>query len=483
MGILSSLEPRRVFEIFEQICAIPHGSGNTKQISDFCVDFAKQRGLRWHQDEINNVVIYKDASAGCEGAPPVILQGHLDMVCKKDDSLDFDFEKDGLNLGIDSDWIHANGTTLGGDDGAAIAIGLAILDTPDLVHPPLEILFTVDEETGMDGAQGIDGSLLKGRRMINLDSEAEGILTVSCAGGCKATCLLPVSRESCGLEQYRITISGLLGGHSGVEIDKGRASSNQLLGRLLAAAFKKLPFFITDIFGGTVDNAIPSLSWAEAAIWQDDLDSLKAVIDEYSGIFRSEYAKADPNITIELEKVDVRKDTALSREDTEKIINALLILPYGIQAMSMDIEGLVQTSLNLGVLQLNENACEMSFSVRSSIESQKRMLIERIEAIIGLLGGSVELFGDYPGWEFRQESPLRDVMIDTWSDLYGKKPAVEAIHAGLECGLFCGKLEGLDAVSCGPDMTDIHSPKERLSISSTERIWKFVCEVLKRLAE
>lgn len=482
MGILSSLEPRRVFEIFEQICAIPHGSGNTKQISDFCVDFAKERGLRYHQDEINNVVIYKEASAGCENAEPVILQGHLDMVCKKNDDLDFDFEKDGLRLAIDGDWIHASGTTLGGDDGVAIAIALAVLDTPGLVHPPLEILFTVDEETGMDGAQGMDGSLLRGRRMINLDSEAEGILTVSCAGGCKATCLLPVSRESCGLEQYRITISGLLGGHSGAEIDKGRASSNQLMGRLLGAAFRKLPFFLTDIFGGTVDNAIPSLSWAEVAIWQDDLDTLKAVVDEYLGIFRNEYAKADPDITIELEKVAAKKDTALSREDTEKIINALLVFPYGIQAMSMDIEGLVQTSLNLGILHMTENSCEMSFSVRSSVESQKRMLLERIETITDLLGGTVELFGDYPGWEFRQDSPLREIMIDAWNDLYGKKPSVEAIHAGLECGLFCGKLEGLDAVSCGPDMMDIHSPKERLCISSTERIWKFVCEVLRRLA-
>ena len=481
MGVLSELQPRKVFDFFEQLCAIPHGSGNTKQISDFCVEFAKKRGLRYYQDELNNVVIFKDASAGCEKAEPVILQGHLDMVCKKEDDSDFDFSRDGLKLIIDGDWLTADGTTLGGDDGAAVAMALAVLDSDELVHPAIEAVFTIDEETGMEGAAGLDTSILRSRRMINIDSEDEGVLTVSCAGGCRANCVLPVTRDVCNSRQYRITISGLLGGHSGIEIDRGRASSNQLMGRLLSAAAKRTALRIADIFGGTLDNVIPSLTWADVAV--DDPAALEAVISEYLAIFRNEYATADPGINITLEEKSECNAAAVTADDTARMINALLILPYGVQAMSADIAGLVQTSLNLGVLHMTGDACELSFSIRSSIASQKRMLIERVEAIISLLGGSVTLYGDYPAWEYRHSSPLRDVMISTWADMYGIEPKVEAIHAGLECGLFGGKIADLDAVSCGPNMRDVHSPQERLSISSTARMWDYLCEVLKKLTE
>jgi len=481
MGILSELRPQRVFEFFEQLCAIPHGSGNTKQISDFCVEFAKQRGLRFYQDDLNNVVIFKDASAGCESAQPVILQGHLDMVCKKEDDSDFDFTRDGLRLIVDGDWLTADGTTLGGDDGIAIAIALAVLDSDDLVHPALEAVFTVDEETGMDGAAGLDTSILSAKRMINIDSEDEGVLTVSCAGGCRANCTLPVSREAYSGTLYRLTISGLLGGHSGIEIDRGRASSNQLMGRLLSAVAKKIPVRIADIFGGTLDNVIPSLTWADLAI-DGDVSDFEAIAMEYLGIFRNEYATADPGICISVEKLADSKPV-ITAEDSAKIISALVILPYGVQAMSADIAGLVQTSLNLGILHTADDICELSFSVRSSIATQKRMLIERIETIISLLGGKVDLYGDYPAWEYRHDSPLRDVMTETWAEMYGSEPEVEAIHAGLECGLFGGKIDGLDAVSCGPNMRDVHSPLERLSISSTEKIWNYVIAVLRKLTE
>ncbi len=482
MGVLSALEPKKVFEFFEAICAIPHGSGHTKQISDYCVRFAENRGLAYHQDELNNVVIYKNA-VGCTASESVILQGHLDMVCKKRDELDFNFLTQRLRLAVEGDWINAQGTTLGGDDGVAVAIALAILDSDNLVHPPLEVVFTVDEETGMDGADGIDGSLISGRRMINIDSEEEGILTVSCAGGCRANCTLPARRIACELPQYRITVSGLVGGHSGTEINRGRASSNQLLGRLLSAAYKKSPFFIVDIFGGTVDNAIPSLSWAEIAVWDDGYESIAETVREYNEIFRSEYAVADPDICISIEPSSEKKPTAVSGDHTENIIKALVILPYGVQVMSMDIEGLVQTSLNLGIMNITDESCCISFSIRSSIATQKRMLIERVQTITELLGGSVELYGDYPSWEYRHDSPLRDIMVQTWADMYGAEPQVVAIHAGLECGLFSGKLEGLDAVSCGPNILDIHSPNERLSISSTARIYNYIVEILRRLAK
>lgn len=481
MGVLSSLKPQKVFEFFEQLCAIPHGSGNTRQISDFCVEFAKARGLRWYQDDFNNVVIYKPAAPGCESAPPVILQGHLDMVCKKEDDSDFDFTRDGLRLIIDGDWLTADGTTLGGDDGAAIAMAMAVLDSDDLVHPAIEAVFTTDEETGMDGASGLDPAVLTARRMINIDSEDEGVLTVSCAGGCRASCTFPVRREAVSTPLYRLTISGLLGGHSGIEIDRGRASSNQLMGRLLHGLSKKMPVCIADIFGGTLDNVIPSLTWADIVIADDQLEAARAITEEYLAVFRNEYATADPGICITLEPCDSTNDV-VTADDSAKLINALLTLPGGVQAMSADIKGLVQTSLNMGVLHMNTDSCEMSFSVRSSIASQKVMLIERVTAITELLGGKVELYGDYPAWEYRHDSPLRDIMIDEWEKLYGKKPEVEAIHAGLECGLFGGKLPGLDAVSCGPNMRDVHSPQERLSISSTARMWDYLCAVLARLA-
>ncbi len=482
MGILSSLRPQRVFEFFEQLCAIPHGSGNTKQISDFCVEFAKARSLRWYQDEFNNVVIYKPATPGHEAAQPVILQGHLDMVCKKEDGSDFDFTRDGLKLIIDGDWLTADGTTLGGDDGAAIAMALAVLDSDEIVHPAIEAVFTTDEETGMDGAAGLDPSVLTARRMINIDSEDEGVLTVSCAGGCRTSCTLPVTREKNGLPQYRITISGLLGGHSGIEIDRGRASSNQLMGRLLHALSQKMTVRIADIFGGTLDNVIASLTWADIAAPESDLPIIEQTAREYMDSFRSEYATADPNISIAVTPSESTREAATAA-DSAKIISALLILPGGVQAMSADIKGLVQTSLNLGVLGMTEDTCHISFSVRSSIATQKNMLNERVKEIIKLLGGSVELYGDYPAWEYRHDSPLRDIMVSEWERMYGTAPKVEAIHAGLECGLFGGKLEGLDAVSCGPNMRDVHSPLERLSISSTERMWDYLCAVLKRLAE
>ncbi len=483
MGVLSDLQPKKVFEFFEQLCAIPHGSGNTKQISDFCVEFARQRGLKYYQDELNNVVIFKPASTGCEGAEPVILQGHLDMVCKKEDDSDFDFTRDGLRLMVDGDWLTADGTTLGGDDGAAIAMAMAVLDSDDITHPAIEAVFTVDEETGMEGAAGLDTSILRAKRMINIDSEDEGVLTVSCAGGCRANCVLPVSRESYSGDVYRITISGLLGGHSGIEIDRGRASSNQLMGRLLSAAAKRMTVRIADIFGGTLDNVIPSLTWVDAVIDEDKAAELETVIAEYLAIFRNEYATADPGINITLEKKAETAADVISAADSARIISALLILPYGVQAMSADIEGLVQTSLNLGVLHTTADACELSFSVRSSIASQKRMLIERVEEIIRLLGGKVTLYGDYPAWEYRHNSPLRDVMISAWAQMYGSEPKVEAIHAGLECGLFGGKIADLDAVSCGPNMRDVHSPQERLSISSTAKVWEYLKLVLKMLTE
>ena len=480
MAVLSGIEPKEVFKYFEEICAIPHGSGNTKQISDYCVEFAKERGLRCIQDSSNNVIIFKDGTAGYEQSAPVMLQGHLDMVCEKTPDCTIDFEKDGLSLMVEDGIITADGTTLGGDDGIAVAMGLAILDSSDIPHPPLEVVLTVDEEIGMLGAADLDCSPLKSRTMLNLDSEDEGVLLVSCAGGVTATCRLPISRETSIGTALLMKISGLTGGHSGVEIDKERANANQLLGRALDELDKKINIDLISVAGGKKDNAIPTMAAAEILVDDEDVQTAIEFAKEWNEIFRAEYRASDPGLLFEIEETE-ESALPLIPPIKEKVIFALRNLPGGIQRMSLDIPGLVQTSLNMGILETKLDEIVMSFAVRSSVGSEKDELVSRLNSMMRLLGGTVELMGDYPAWEYMTDSKLRVLMIDVFKEQYGKEPEIQAIHAGVECGLFAGKMPGLDCVSMGPDMKDIHTPNECMSIDSVQRTWKFVLEVLKRL--
>ena len=478
MAVLGHLEPKSVFSFFEQMCAIPHGSFNTKQISDWLAAFAKERGLEYYQDAVGNVIIIKEATPGYEASEPIIFQGHMDMVCEKADDCTKDMATEGLDLAIDGDAIYAKGTTLGGDDGIAVACALAVLDADDLAHPRFEAVITVDEEVGMDGAVALDVSPLKGRRMINMDSEEEGVFTVSCAGGNISRVIVPIVRAPFEGTAMTITVDGLQGGHSGVEIHKGRGNANMLMGRLLYAIGRKTDLRVVSVNGGSKDNAI-TVS-AAASVVAADAAAVQAVCAEMNEVFRSEFCVTDPGVRVHAAEA-AAEALPMDQASTNKMLALLTCAPNGIQAMSADIEGLVQTSLNLGVFKTDDAAFSASFCVRSSVESQKQMLVDRLQALADLLDGTLEVSGDYPGWEYKQDSVVRDLMCEVYTELFDKKPVIQAIHAGLECGLFCGKLPGLDCVSFGPDMADIHTCREKLYIGSVQRQWKFLVEMLKRM--
>lgn len=479
MAVLTGLEPRAVFEWFEKICEIPHGSSDTRRISDFLADFAAQRGLKHRQDEWNNVIIWKDGTEGYEQSAPVMLQGHMDMVCEKEADCDIDFETEGLRLKLEQGVISAEGTTLGGDDGIAVAYILAILDADDIPHPPLEAVLTVDEEIGMLGAAAIDCSDLRSRILLNLDSEDEGHLLVSCAGGVTAEAHLPVCRETADGEVIRLTVTGLLGGHSGVEIDKGRGNACRLLGRVLYTLSGSCCFRLIRMEGGLKDNAIPREAAAEL-LWESG--DGEALVRQMEQVYQNEYSQTDPGVKILWETSGTKTgQSVMDQTGTKHAIAVLENLPGGIQKMSFDIPGLVQTSLNLGIMKTTDEEVSFSFSVRSSAGTEKEELVQRMNCLMGAFGGNVTCTGDYPAWEYRKDSPLRDLMIRIYEEQYGEKPVVEALHAGVECGLFAGKLPGLDCVSFGPDMDDIHTPKESMNVDSVRRTWEYVLEILKRL--
>ena len=482
MRVLEHLEPKNVLSFFEDLCAIPHGSGNTKAISDYCVKFAEDRGLEVHQDSLNNVLIVKPATPGYEAAPTVIVQGHLDMVAEKTPESPINFLTDGLDLAIDGDFVYAKGTTLGGDDGIAVAMALAVLDSDNLEHPRLECLFTIDEETGMDGAVGFDASILQGKRLLNIDSEEEGILTVSCAGGAHAAVRIPMTANECALDAAEIKISGLKGGHSGAEIDKGRANATITLGRVLQALVDELEVRLVSAEGGLKDNAIPLAARAVIALEDGKMARAQEICSQMQATLRKEYAAADPDVTVTVTPGTVA-GKALSLHDTKRVCCFLGLYPNGIESMSMDIPGLVQTSCNLGIFKVDETGLEGSGSVRSSIASRKQMLLRKIGLLAEGLDGTLCVSGEYPAWEYRRESHLRDVMCQVYKQQYGKDMTVAAIHAGLECGLFCGKIPGLDAVSFGPNLYDIHTTSERMSISSVQRVYAYLCAVLRALKD
>ncbi len=484
MKICEQLEPQKVFSFFEEICQIPHGSRNTKEISDYCVAFAKSRGLKYIQDENNNVIIFKDASPGYENAKPVIIQGHMDMVCEKEPDVEIDFEKDGLMLYVDGDFLKARGTTLGGDDGIALSYAFAILDDDSLCHPPLEVVITVDEEIGMLGAEAIDISMLKGKKLLNIDSEEEGIFLTSCAGGLQADCRLPVSRIEAEGICYEIQVTGLQGGHSGVEIHKERGNAIVLLGRVLDSLSSEIPFAIDHLEGGLKDNAIPRETKAVILLESDELEAkLAQQISKLEQELKKEFQTSDPEIALLCKKLGQGKKSVLHRSSAVKTLFLLRTMPNGVQHMSMDVEGLVETSLNVGIMKMSQDMLLLCFSVRSSVTSRKYELANRLKFLFEFLGGEAVIGGDYPAWEYHANSPLRELITGTYRDLFGKEPKIEAIHAGLECGILSGKISELDCISFGPDIFDIHTPKERLSISSTERVWKLLVEFLKRSNE
>lgn len=478
MSVLQGLEPKSVFHYFEEICAIPHTSYHEKALSDYCVAFAKERGLFCTQDEMGNVIIIAEATQGYEKEPTVILQGHLDMVGDKEEGCTADLLKDGLQLVIDGDFVRAEGTTLGGDDGIAVAYALAILDSADIPHPRLEVVLTVCEEVGLLGATALDLSVCRGQRLINVDSEIEGILTAGCAGGVRALCKLPVDRTETEGAVFTLLLEGLQGGHSGTEIDKGRANANITMGRFLAMLEEKMTYGLAEISGGVKENVIPKSARAAIVAEAEKEDVIREVIVEFQRCMEAEYGTADKDIRMELHKEGYGARRVLGKDALLRVLDLLNLIPNGVQAMSMDLPGLVETSLNMGVLTLTETELQAGISIRSSVASAKKYLAGKAERLTRLLGGSTEFSGDYPAWPYARQSELRDICVALFEKQYGRKPEITAIHAGLECGILSSKLEGLDCISIGPDLPDIHTPRERMSISSAARVWEYLKAIL-----
>lgn len=462
-----------VFRFFEEFSVIPHGSTNTAGIADYLVNFAKARGLEYYRDEANNVLIKKGATKGYEDRPTVILQGHTDMVAVSLPELDIDMEKDGIEIYRDGDFLKARGTSLGGDDGVAVAYALAILDSSEIDHPAIEALFTSDEEIGLIGATAFDTAKLEGKTLINLDSDEEGIFTVGCAGGVRTDCHLKIEREGFEAKKYAVTVGGLLGGHSGVEIHTGRGNAIKLLGEVLS---RLGDIRIADIFGGSADNAIPRE--ATAYILTDG--DISSAISEMADELKSRYAGIDDGITVSVASAEFDTE-ALTKPSTDAVISLIGAIKTGVMAMSKDIEGLVESSENIGIIKIADGSLKLTTSVRSSVDAEKEKLVSAIKESAEALGATFSTRGDYPGWAFKKDSHLRDICCEVYRDLYGKDAEVVTIHAGLECGIFSGKIEGLDCVSLGPDGYDIHTTEERLSISSTARVFDFLKAVLARI--
>lgn len=462
----------KALRFFEEFSKIPRGSGNTKAIADYLVDFANKRGLEVMRDESDNVIIRKSATAGYEDRPGIIFQGHTDIVALKTPDCPIDMEKEGLQLYRDGDLLRARGTTLGGDDGVAMAYAMAILDSDDIAHPEFEAVFTSDEEVGLIGATALDGSLLRGRMLINIDSDEEGIFTAGCAGGARVDISLPVKAKTHIGQIYTLSLSGFKGGHSGVEIHKNRANAIKIAAEVLS---NLEGVRLGKAIGGSADNAIPSdikvIFATKSSIFEisQSADSIKEALPE---------GESEAKFNIEM---SISSAKLMSIEDSANILALIREMPNGVTRMSEDIEGLVETSLNMGIIKLDSKSLELTVSVRSAKGAEKAKLIERIKQVCASHGAGVGVRGEYPAWEYRKESHLRDVMCKVYRDMYGKDATVVTIHAGLECGIFSDKIEGLDCVSIGPDNRDIHTPDERLSLSSFNRVYEYLINVLKSL--
>lgn len=476
---LNNLKPARVFKYFEEICSIPHGSGNMDRIADYCVEFAKSHSLNYVKDEANNVVIYKNATAGYENAEPVILQGHLDMVCQKLEDRNIDFLSDGLDIFVDGDFVKARGTTLGADNGIAVAMVLAILESDEYKHPRIEAVFTTDEEIGMVGATKLDMSLLSARKMINIDSEEESAVTVSCAGGSDFKVTMPVNRVKKIGTEITVILKGLKGGHSGIEIDKGRVNANMLAGRFLNYMEDVVDFDIISVDGGDKGNAITNL--CKMVLCVNDVENFVSKAEEYLTIIKNEILEREKEFSPAVVVDHNGEFQVLEKELKKAIIYALTCAPNGIIEMSVGIAGLVETSLNLGILTTGNEEITMLFSLRSNKKSAHEALENALKTFFSVLPCHIETSGHYPPWEFKENSDLQNLYKKVFAERLGYEPEIVAIHAGLECGTFASALSGLDCISIGPDLYDVHTVNEKMCISSVERIFNVLVALLEEI--
>lgn len=477
MSSLKDIEPKNVFHWFYELNQIPRCSGDEKVASDFLVNFAKKRNLEVYQDKALNVIIKKAGTKGYENSDPVIIQGHIDMVCIKGKGSNHDFTKNPIEMIVEGDILRANNTTLGGDNGIAVAYGLAILDSDDLRHPPLELLVTTSEETGMDGAMALTNEHLQGKMLLNLDSEEEGIFLVSCAGGANMSIRFKLEKEDKNGKGLEIKISGLRGGHSGMEIIKQRANAIKLLGRILYECNTKANIRLSEIHGGTKHNAIPSE--AGATILLDDINNVKTIIEELTKDLKEEYRVEDSELNIEIHEVNI--DEVFMKDLSDNLIDFIMMAADGVQYMSKDIEGLVQTSLNNAIIEEKDNNIEITTSIRSSSSSSLREILNALTAVARRTNANAEENSVYPAWQYEENSKVREKCIKVYEELFKKKAEVSAIHAGLECGLLKEILPDTDMISFGPNLFDVHTEKEHLSISSVRRVYEFLVKLLEDL--
>lgn len=482
-NVLQNLKPYEVFKYFEEISRIPRGSANEKGISDYLVSFAKSHSLQVIQDSSLNIIIKKPATEGYENSPIVILQGHMDMVCEKNSDTVHDFLKDPIKLQIKEDMIYATGTTLGADNGIAIAMSLALLASEGISHPSLEVLITTDEETGMGGAMGLNAENIKGRMLINIDSEEEGKLLVSCAGGVRETISLPIAWEKAGENTIpcSLKVRGLKGGHSGMDIHKGKGNSNKLMGRLLKGLASTFELSLVALNGGSKSNAIPREMDAIVMVAPEQLTLIEEYLDKWNGILKNEFKVSDPEVRLELEVLDKKFENVFSKNSTRRAIDLLVLIPNGVETMSMEIEDLVQSSTNLGVVTTSDDEVVYHSAVRSSVKSLKEDILVTSKVIAEALGANLETQSDYPDWQYNADSKLRKVFMDVYEKMYGVAAEIVAIHAGVECGLFKEKFGEIDMISFGPNLYDVHTPDEHMSISSVKNTWDYLLEVLKTI--
>ncbi|MEN8079005.1 aminoacyl-histidine dipeptidase [Clostridioides difficile] len=482
MKILQNLEPKSVFGYFEEISNIPRGSGNEKAISDYLLNFGKNLGLESIQDEALNIIIKKPGTKGYENAPTVIIQGHIDMVCEKNNGVEHDFEKDPLKLRIVDDYIYATDTTLGADNGIAVAYAMALLSSTDIPHPPLEVLLTTDEETGMSGAMAIKKEYINGKILINLDNEEEGYLLVSCAGGIRSKATINVDYQNIDNKKLlKINISGLKGGHSGMDIIKERGNSNKILGRVLKGLSREVKFNIVNLNGGSKNNAIPREAEALVSVEINNENTVIDIVNNWNSIISNELRTQDPGVKIEASVVSDENNKEFTDECTKKVIDLLYLYPNGINTKSVEIDGLVESSTNLGVLSTENGVVEFDSAIRSSIPSLKEEIVLRSKTIVELLGGEFSTTSDYPGWEYNPNSKIREICQKVHKEMYGKEAEIVAIHAGVECGLFNEKLGDLDMISFGPNLYDVHTPDEHMSISSVRNCYEYLKAILKEV--
>ena len=480
---ITGYEPAKLFHYFEEISAIPRESGNEKQISDYLVAFAKDRGLWVYQDDVHNVIIKKAASAGAEDKPAVMLQGHIDMVCDKLGSVEHDFTKDGIDLVVTDGVLTANGTTLGADNGIAVALMLTVLDDDSLAHPALECVFTTDEESGLVGAETLDKSQIDARTMINLDSEEEGVATVSCAGGVVVTYTRPITREHKSGSVLTLEISGLLGGHSGADIHLERGNGNLIMARIVERLMIAGEPALVSFNGGTKDNAINRECKAEL-VYPDHAaaEAGAEIAREIAAKVAVELETYDPGFTCDVAIADDVEVEAINEDTALAFVRAIRLAPNGVMRRNLAADGAVDVSSNIGVVATEGDEAKILLSPRSSITSLQEEFKDRLQTLADVLGFDAKFEFEYPGWSYAEHSPVRDVFLESYRELFGSELRIESIHAGLECGLFAEALDGLDAIAVGPTLKDVHTPDESMELASSERFYTLLVDVLKRLA-